>query len=129
MLAPEGERPAAVLLYSPAVDIRPVSALFKMTPEQAAAISPAALPIDNLPPTVIFHSRDDDIVPIAMVRAFWLKALNAHRVIAMYEYVGLPHTFPRMKEPDVLIGRSPYDDLLAKTFEFLDRLPEMKAAH
>lgn len=126
LLASKSAEPAAVVLFNPATDLRPALERFKLSRAQASAISPAALPLATLPPTVIFHGKADRTVPIAMVRDFCQEAKTAGRECVLFEYEGQDHSFYHSKAVDPHIGVSPYDDTLRKALEFLERLPAMR---
>ena len=122
MLASKKDKPAALILFNPAVDIVALAERLRTTPEAAASISPSVLPIAELPPTIIFHGQADTTVPIATVRAFCARAKAAGRVCELNEYAGQKHGFFHSKARDPAIKASPYDDTLAKSLAFLVKL-------
>lgn len=111
-------KPAAVVLFNPAVDLvtkAPVA--LKLV---ARRISPSVLPVRALPPTLIFHGQDDRTVPIATVRAFCQRAVAAGQACRLDEYAGQGHGFFHLHDADPRIGASPYADTLVKALAFLD---------
>lgn len=117
--AKPGEKPAALILFNPAVDL--------VTPAPwwqkpfARGISPASLPVAGLPPTTIFHGETDRTVPIASVRAFCDKAWKAGTICVVHGYAGRGHGFYHSRKPGPAGGPSPYDDTLARSLDFLER--------
>ncbi|MDZ4759647.1 MAG: alpha/beta hydrolase [Alphaproteobacteria bacterium] len=122
MLAPAGEKPVALVLFNPAVDVILGAARLGITPAEAARISASVLPANGLPPTIIFHGQEDKAVPIKTVRDFCARVEALQPTCEIQEYPGQGHGFFNSREPDAAIGRSPYDDTLAKAIAFLDRL-------
>ena len=125
MLAPSGEAPAALVLFNPALDLTTLAPLLKLAPGVAASISPSALPINDLPPTIIFHGVADVVVPIQIARAFCNRAEAAGRSCELHEYPGQNHGFFNSHAADPASHISPYDDTLLRTFDFLRGLPAM----
>lgn len=65
-------KPAVLVLFDPAVDlVGPAPWYLKLF---AQRISPSVLPVDHLPPTIIFHSLAQRRVSIDPVRAFCCRA-------------------------------------------------------
>src|SRR5579883_5976 len=122
LLAPQGEVPAALVLFNPALDLGALGDLVKLAPAQVAAISPSALPIGNLPPTVIFHGVADKLVPIATIRAFCARATAAGRQCELHEYEGQGHGFFNSRGVEPALGTSYYKDTLSRSFRFLASL-------
>jgi len=122
MLAPAGEKPAALVLFNPAVDLVYIAPFIGLTPAQATAISPSVLPIDQLPPTLIFHGQVDHTVPIRTVRDFCARAVAAGRPCELHEYPSQDHGFYHNHAIDPVIGKSPYDDTLDRALAFLRAL-------
>jgi acetyl esterase len=122
LLAPQGEEPAALVLFNPALDLGTLGDMLKLAPVQIAAISPSALPIGNLPPTVIFHGAADKLVPIATIRAFCTRATAAGRRCELHEYEGQGHGFFNSRNVGPALGASYYEDTLSKSFRFLASL-------
>ncbi|WP_404339277.1 alpha/beta hydrolase [Sphingomonas sp. MMS12-HWE2-04] len=120
MKAPAAERPAALILFNPAVDL--------VTPARwyqkpfARGISPSLLPLAALPPTMIFHGEDDATVPIASVRTFCARATAAGRSCTVIGYRGKGHGFYHDYSLDPQIGTTPYADTLARSERFADPL-------
>lgn len=116
--APAGARPAALVLFNPAVDL--TSGLVReaagLSEAQARAISPALLDARSLPPTIVFHGEDDRLVPIATVRDFCAKAPDC-RLVA---YPGQGHGFFNRRTVVEALGVSPYQATLDRTLAFLD---------
>ncbi|MBP7704418.1 MAG: alpha/beta hydrolase [Caulobacter sp.] len=110
--APEGEKPAALVLFNPVVDIVKPARLWQKL--FAWDISPSTLPLEGLPPTMIFHGEADASVPIASVRTFCDRAWGKGRICVVHGYPGEGHGFYR--------APAPYADTMAKANAFLDRL-------
>jgi acetyl esterase len=118
MKASPAHKPAAVVLFNPAVDL--VSRAPMALKLVARRISPSVLPVQALPPTLVFHGQDDRTVPIDTVRRFCQRADAAGRVCRLDEYAGQDHGFYHLRQVDPAIGTSPYADTLTKALAFLD---------
>jgi acetyl esterase/lipase len=118
MKASPAHKPAAVVLFNPAVDL--VSKAPMALKLIARHISPSVLSVQALPPTLIFHGQDDRTVLISTVRDFCRRADAAGRVCRLDEYVGHDHGFFHQQQTDLRIGVSPYADTLGKALVFLD---------
>ncbi|WP_312160919.1 alpha/beta hydrolase [Phenylobacterium sp.] len=116
------DRPAALVLFNPAVDLVSIAPALRLSPEAARAISPSALPAGGLPPTMIFHGQADVTVPIQTVRDFCRRASEAGRRCELHEYAGQTHGFFNSRAEDPAIGASPYADTLARAIAFLQGL-------
>jgi acetyl esterase len=127
MKAPPAERPAALALFNPAVDLVTPAHWFQKP--FARGISPSALPLAGLPPTIIFHGRNDAAVPIASVRTFCARATEAGRVCQLHEYRGKGHGFYHDEHFDPEIGTTPYADTLARSITFIDALLKPALPH
>ncbi|MBW4329864.1 alpha/beta hydrolase [Stakelama sp. CBK3Z-3] len=117
MLASKKRRPAALVLFNPAVDLVTPAAWY-LKPF-ARRISPSALDAKNAPPTIIFHGQSDTRVPITTVRSFCGAIVRVGGACRLWEYPGQVHGFYHDTNPIGYLGRSPFDDTLAKAFEFL----------
>jgi acetyl esterase/lipase len=122
MLASPAERPAALVLFNPVVDMMTIAPAFGLTPSAAARISPSLLPVRELPPMIIFHGQADHTVPIATVRAFCARVEGAGGRCELHEYQGKAHGFFNSRVVDPALGASPYDDTLAHALAFLQAL-------
>lgn len=117
--APADEKPAALVLFNPAVDlVGPAPWYLKLF---ARSISPSVLSVNQLPPTIIFHGQADRRVPIGTVRAFCRRAHAQGRICRIVNYRGQEHGFYHSDKIDPALGRSPYDDTMTRAFRFLDR--------
>ena len=120
MLAPLDQAPAALVLFNPAVDlVGPAPWYLKPF---ARLISPSTLPAATVPPTIIFHGQSDTRVPIGTVRAFCEALRRAGRSCRLWEYPGQGHGFYHSTKLNKHLGRSPYEDSLRKTVNFLDEI-------
>jgi acetyl esterase/lipase len=122
MQAPMDQKPAALILFNPAVDLVAVAPFIGLTPAQAAPISPSALSVQGLPPTLIFHGQSDHTVPIATVRTFCARMTTAGLACELQEYQGQDHGFFHSKTIDPVINASPYDDTLGRALAFAGHL-------
>lgn len=123
MRAASGARPAAMVLFNPALDLRPTAgATWNISTPQAGSISPAALPLDRLPPTIIFHGRADTTIPIQQEREFCQRAQAARRTCELVEYDGYGHSFYHYQRVDKNLGVSPFQDTIDKSLAFLARV-------
>jgi acetyl esterase/lipase len=113
------DKPAALVLFNPAVDLTAIAPVLRLSPEAAKAISPSALPVAGLPPMVIFHGQADTTVPIQTVRDFCQRATAAGRSCELHEYAGQRHGFFNSRADDPALGASPYADTLARAITFL----------
>jgi acetyl esterase len=121
MLAAADRKPAALLLFNPAVDMIPLIPLFGLPDDDVRRISPSVLPMKGLPPTIVFHGVADRLVPIDTVRAFCARAKKDKRVCDLQEYAGQDHSFFSLHTVDPRIGASPYDDTMTKALAFAKR--------
>ncbi|WP_089286071.1 MULTISPECIES: alpha/beta hydrolase [unclassified Azospirillum] len=109
--ADEGEKPAALVLFNPVVDLA-TPAPFYLKP-LAWWISPIAMDVGALPPTLIFHGTADSKVPIASIRHFCANAQAEGRTCQVMEYEGADHSFYTSHDPDPRLGTSPHAHTLA----------------
>lgn len=109
--ADEGEKPAALVLFNPVVDLATPAPLY-LKP-LAWWISPIAMDVGALPPTLIFHGTADSKVPIASIRRFCANAQAESRRCTLIEYAGADHGFYTSHVPDPRLGTSPYAHTLA----------------
>lgn len=117
--AAANEKPVAMVLYNPAVDLSAVAPVLAIDDKTARALSPALLPATGLPPMVIFHGEADKTVPIAGVRAYCDQVKSAGGSCDLKTYAGQDHGFFQRHEVTPEIGISPYDDTLARSLAFL----------
>jgi acetyl esterase len=113
-------RPAALVLFNPVIDVRSGQFNYGMGERQAAAISPAVLPLSDLPPTLILHGEADSVVPLASARKFQARAAAAGRVCELVTYKELGHSFFQRRDAVQSLSASPFDDTLRRTFTFLE---------
>ena len=119
---PARDRPAALVLFNPVLDLTVGPWAEAMTPAQVSAYSASKLRIDRLPPTIIFHGMADATVPIATSREFCQRATAAGRVCELVQYPGLVHSFYMRHDRISALGLVPYDDTMTNAFAFLDRV-------
>jgi acetyl esterase/lipase len=117
--APASDRPVALVLFNPALDIIRYTASLRIPADKAAAVSPSVMPLASLPPTIIFHGVADTTVPIQVSRDFCAKARALKRECTVIEYPGMTHGFFNSRTPDPKTGISPHADTTAKTLAFL----------
>ncbi len=111
------QRPAALVLFNPAVFVPP---RFGLSPQDMASISPSVLPVDGAPPTIVLHGDADTTVPIQSVRDFCKRMTSAGRRCELKEYPGKAHGFFQRREPDPALGGvSAYDETLGQAIAFL----------
>lgn len=118
--APADGRPAALVLFNPVTDLTIGPWATQMTADQRATFSPSLLPAAALPPTIVFHGTADHLVPIATARAFCDRARAAARICRLVEYPGQDHSFYDRESPHPGATPSPFDDVMTRTFAFLD---------
>ncbi|MBI1361200.1 MAG: alpha/beta hydrolase fold domain-containing protein [Alphaproteobacteria bacterium] len=116
--AQPGEKPLGLVLYNPAIDLRNLAKPGEL--KAAIAISPSDLPVKNAPAMIIMHGDADTKAPIEASRTFCARVKAAGRECQLVEYVGRDHGFWSDRKVDPHIGRSPYDDTLARTEAFLE---------
>lgn len=118
--APAAARPAALVLFNPAVDLTggPVRGATGLSDAQARAISPALLDVGALPPTLVLHGEQDRLVPIATVRGFCARAPDCRLI----SYPGQGHGFFNRRTTLEALGASPYQATLDAMLGFLDRV-------
>lgn len=119
--APAEARPAALVLFNPAVDLMAIAPWFGLPPEDVANISPSAMRVAVAPPMQLFHGDADRIVPVDTARAFCRKVVAEGGRCGLQEYPDQGHGFFNSHAKDAT-GIAPYDDTLARTFTFLDGL-------
>ncbi len=119
--ADSAARPAALVLYNPAVDLVPLASWIGLRREEAEEISPSAMNLAASPPMLILHGDADRIVSIDTVREFCRKVRAAAGSCELHEYAGQAHGFFNSHAKGAR-GLTPYDDTLARTFAFLDAL-------
>lgn len=117
--AGEEDRPAALVLFNPAVDLVQQAPWYQKP--FAWFLSPTEFSPRMLPPSVIFHGRSDRIVPFDTVRRFCTRARAAGRTCVLYGYTGRNHGFYHETAIDPVTGRAPFTDTMGKALWFLDR--------
>lgn len=120
MKASVESKPAALVLFNPAVDLVSPAAWYQKP--FAHFVSPDSLSFADLPPTIIFHGTADRTVPIATSAAFCRKAVEAGRVCTLVRYVGQSHGFYHSNAIDPAIRRSDYADTVTRAEAFLAAL-------
>lgn len=115
--APDDLKPAALLLFNPAVDL--VTPATWWAKPIARGISPSKLPVDALPPTLIFHGTGDKRVPIQTVEAFCGRAREADRICEVVSYPGQDHGFYHSSRVLPALGLNPYRDTMDRSEAFL----------
>lgn len=120
--APPDRRPAALVLFNPVLDFMAFAQRVNVAPAQAQLLSPAELPLEHLPPTIIFQGTADRIVTVETARDFCSKATGVGRQCDLVEYPGLNHGFFHIQFPLGTNKISPYEDTLSKMMNFLGRL-------
>lgn len=119
-----GEKPLGLVLYNPAVDLRNLAQPGEL--KTAIALSPSDLPVKGAPATIIMHGDADSKAPIEGSRAFCARMKAAGNECDLVEYVGREHGFWSDRQVDPHIGRSPYDDTMARTEGFLENHKGLK---
>lgn len=111
------DRPAALVLFNPAVDLSrgATRGSAPISVDQARAISPAHLPVEGLPPTAIFHGEADQVVPIGPVRDLCARMPRC----VLTAYPGQGHGFFNSRAADPATGLSNYDDTTTRALVFL----------
>ena len=117
--SPDDLKPAALLLFNPAVDL--VTPATWWAKPIARRISPSTLPVDALPPTLIFHGTGDKRVPIQTVNAFCRRARAADRTCEVVSYLGQDHGFYHSNRAIPALGLNPYQDTIGRSEAFLAR--------
>lgn len=116
---PEDAKPAALLLFNPAVDL--VTPATWWAKPIARRLSPTALPVDTLPPILIFHGTEDRRVPIQTVKDFCRKVREAGKICEVVSYAGQDHGFYHSDHVPSALGINPYRDTLERSEAFLAR--------
>ena len=107
MTAQAGEKPAALVLFNPAVDLVAVADNLGLTPQAAAAVSPSVLPAHGTPPAIMFHGDADQLVAIQTVRDYCERLRASHTTCQLVEYPGRPHGFFQSRQNESDLGGSP----------------------
>jgi acetyl esterase/lipase len=122
MFAQPEHKPAALVLFNPAVNLVALAPLLGLDPAAAARVSPSALQVSALPPTLVLYGGADRTIPIKDVEAFCDRATKAGRTCRVDAYPGDDHGFFDSRAPRPPLGQSPYADTLAKLLDFLSSL-------
>jgi acetyl esterase len=112
-------RPAALVLFNPVMDVRDGQFNYGMGRRLSASISPAALALSHLPPTLILHGGADTVVPIASSQNFQARSRAAGRTCDLVTYKGLGHSFFQRRDVIPNLGAAPFDHALKHIFDFL----------
>jgi len=113
------EKPAALVLFNPAVDLVSTAAWWQKP--FAFGVSPSALPVDGLPPTILFNGENDRSTPIASARAFCDRVWKSGSVCVVHGYAGEGHSFYQRGKRGPVDPASPYQDTMARALAFLER--------
>lgn len=108
--APAVARPAALLLFNPAIDLVNPAPIY-LRPF-ARGISPSVLPIDGLPPMIVMQGKADTVTPYAAVHDFCARINDARRTCQLVGYAGAEHGF--------FHEGGGYDDTLKRGLDFLN---------
>lgn len=122
MTAQAHEKPAALVLFNPAVDLVAVAGNLGLTPQAAATVSPSVLPAHGTPPAIMFHGDSDQLVAIQTVRDYCERLRASHTTCQLVEYPGRPHGFFQNRQNAADLGGSPYDDTMNRAIAFLKDL-------
>ena len=117
--APNDFKPAALLLFNPAVDL--VTPATWWAKPIARRISPSKLPVDALPPTLIFHGTGDKRVPIQTVKAFCRRAREEAGICEVVSYPGQGHGFYHSNRLSPALGLNPFRDTMDRSEAFFAR--------
>ena len=105
-------RPAALLLFNPAIDLfNPAPIYLKPV---ARGISPSVLPIEGLPPMIILQGKADSVTPYDAAHAYCARVNAAKQTCQLVGYAGAEHGFFHEGEG--------YDDTLKRGLAFLEPL-------
>jgi len=106
--APPAAKPAALLLFNPAIDlVNPAPIHLKLF---ARGLSPSVQPIADLPPMIIFQGKADSVTPYAAADDYCARINEAKRTCILVGYAGAEHGF---------FYDAGYDDTLRRGIEFL----------
>ncbi|MDO9337347.1 MAG: alpha/beta hydrolase [Caulobacter sp.] len=103
-------KPAALLLFNPAIDLVGPAAIY-LKPF-ARGISPSVLPLDDLPPMMILQGKADSVTPYAAAHAYCGRINALKRTCLLVGYDGAEHGF--------FYDGEAYDDTLRRGLEFLE---------
>lgn len=118
------EKPLGLVLYNPAVDLRNLAKPGEL--ETAITLSPSDMSVKGAPATIIMHGDADSKAPIEGSRTFCARMKAAGNDCELVEYAGREHGFWSDRQVDSHIGRSPYDDTMARTEGFLESHKSLK---
>jgi len=96
----EGHPPAALLLLSGVVDTSASGYGSELLADRAHAVSPIEHLRDVLPPTLLIHAADDDVVPLASAEAFHREATRVGVSSHLVALSDAPHGFYTRVDPD-----------------------------
>lgn len=74
---PDRARPAALVLFNPVLDLESGPWAHDQSAVDALAYSPSRLPVEHVPPAIIFHGMADHTVPIVSSRDFCARVQAA----------------------------------------------------
>lgn len=124
---PDHRRPAAAaVLFNPVLDLVGTvgsDAAARQAGTEPDALSPITRPLDDLPPTIVFHGTADSLVPIDRTRAFRDRATAAGRICVLEEYEGREHAFFNPVPPELAdaVNAGDFATTIGATRAFLDR--------
>jgi acetyl esterase/lipase len=119
---PAAERPFAMVLFNPVVDVISLGVARERFGDRAQEASPIAYVKPGLPPALILHGIDDKTVPIEQVRRFCQAMTGAGNQCQVVEYEGAGHGFfNKGRENDRW-----YTPTLAEADRFLESLSILK---
>jgi acetyl esterase len=105
----------SLVLFNPALDAccegAAVADLLKIPPQQARAFSPLHHVRPGMPPTIMFHGTDDQIVPITLAQRFRRLMTDTGTACELVEFPGAGHGFFN-HDPN---GNHAYDTVLERT--------------
>ena len=105
------KRPAALVLFNPAIDLfNPAPIYLKPV---ARGISPSVLPIEGLPPMIILQGKADSVTPYDAAHAYCGRINAAKQTCQLVGYAGAEHGF---------FHDAGYEDTLKRGLTFLEPL-------
>ena len=115
-----------MILFNPVLDTK--EDRFRQLMDDPEALSPLHHVTKDLPPAIIFHGTDDNVVPFSSIREFEEKMEEKGNYIEVHAYDGQGHAFFNYGRSDnkYFISTVYHSDKFLKSFGFVEGEPAIK---